>query len=135
MSVPKLLARVVLLIACIALLVPAVFAQYRASLIGRVTDPSGALVPGAKLTLTDVETNRQLNLTSGPDGSYSFQQLAPSTYILTAEAPGFEPKTLDNINIRAEQANSVDVQLTAGGGNQTVTVLPPTTVLSKCVAP
>src|SRR5438270_1511474 len=122
MSVPKLLARVAVLLACIAILTSVSFAQFRASLIGRVTDPSGALVPGAQLTLTDMETHRQLNVTSGPDGSFSFNQLAPSTYVLSVTAQGFSPKTLDNIDIRGEQANSLQVQLTAGGANETVTV-------------
>jgi hypothetical protein len=113
---------VVLLFACLPLLASTAFAQYRARLFGTVTDSTGAVVPNAQVTLTDDETHRQLNATTGPDGTYSFNQLAPSSYTLDVKSTGFQPRKLEHIVIRAEQANNIDVMLTPGAESQTVTV-------------
>src|SRR5437868_3973443 len=121
MTFTKLLARIAVLLTCTAVSLPCV-AQYRARLFGTVTDATGAVVPGADLTLTDNETQRQLKATSGPDGNYSFNQLAPSSYKLEVTAAGFAPKRLDRLEMRAEQANAVNVVLEAGAASTTVTV-------------
>ena len=97
-------------------------AQYRASLQGTVADAQGAMIPGAQLVLTDRETNRTLTVTSDPSGNFSFNALAPSTYSLVVTRDGFEKKILDNIKIRAEQANALNVTMQVGAAAQTVTV-------------
>ena len=66
------------------------YAQYRASIQGVVTDPSGAVVSGATLTLTNLETNQKLTATTDDSGIYNFNALPPSRYSLIIEGAGFK---------------------------------------------
>jgi hypothetical protein len=111
----------------LALLVLALFvlpahAQYRASLQGTVADSTGALIPGAQLTLTDRETNHALTTTSDGAGNFNFNELPPSTYKLEVARDGFKTKVLDGVHILAEQANALNVVMEIGGKAETVTV-------------
>ncbi len=112
-----------LLVACAIFWLTAVgHAQYRTSIQGIVTDPSGAVVSGATVTLTNNETNQTLQATSTDAGSYAFNALLPSTYTITVEKSGFQKKVLDHVQVIAEQANAVNVELAVGEASQTVTV-------------
>ncbi len=97
-------------------------AQYSASLQGTVADSTGAMIPGAQLTLTDTETNHAITTTSDAAGSFTFNQLPPSTYNLAVSRDGFKTKTLNGVHILAEQANSLNVVMEIGGKAETVTV-------------
>jgi hypothetical protein len=97
-------------------------AQYRASLQGTVTDPSGAVVTDAAVTLTDTETNRTLAAVTNSSGVYVFTALAARTYSLAVEKAGFKKKVLDDVRIIAEQSNSINVELELGETTETVTV-------------
>jgi hypothetical protein len=98
------------------------FAQYGASLQGSVIDPQNAMIPGAKLTLTDTETNRTLTAQSNDTGTYVFSNLAPSLYRLEVTRDGFKKKIIDHFKLLAEQANNLNVVLEVGGTAETVTV-------------
>lgn len=97
-------------------------AQYGASLQGTVTDPTGALVPGATLTLTDKETGRVLTTQSNDAGTFLFGALGPSNYSLAISRNGFKTKTIDNVKVLPEQSNGISVVLEVGAASQTVTV-------------
>ncbi|MBV9180927.1 MAG: carboxypeptidase regulatory-like domain-containing protein, partial [Acidobacteria bacterium] len=97
-------------------------AQYRASLQGTVTDPQGAVVAGAKVTLVDTNTDHTLASISDGNGIYQFHALPPAPYRLTAEAQGFKQKVLENVQIIPEQPNALDLQLEVGGSQDIVTV-------------
>ncbi len=114
--------RAVVLIACGCLMTVAAHAQFRASIQGAVTDPTGAVVPGATVTLTDTANGHVLTATSTGNGVYTFNALPPDRFTITVTATGFKKKTLDNVQIRPEQANAVNVQLELGQSAQTVTV-------------
>ena len=98
------------------------FSQFRASLQGTVTDPTGAIIPGATVTLTDNATNHTSTTTSSGSGVYTFNALPPDQFTLTVTASGFKKKTLSNVQILPEQANAVNVTLNLGQTTQTVTV-------------
>jgi hypothetical protein len=70
--------------------VPVLHAQYRASIQGVVTDPSGAVIPGATLTLTDTGTNETQVRTSDAAGIYNFNALPPDVFTLAVEKEGFQ---------------------------------------------
>jgi Carboxypeptidase regulatory-like domain/TonB dependent receptor-like, beta-barrel len=118
----SLAARVVLLIVSIVASATLVQAQYRGSIQGVVADPTGAVVSGATISLTDKETNRTLTATSNGEGIYNIGALPPSHYLMTIEKTGFKKKVLEDLPIIAEQANAVDVTLELGESTQTVTV-------------
>ena len=111
-----------LLAAAILLMSPAAYAQYRASIQGTVTDTQGGVIPGAKVTLTNLQTNDAQERTSNEVGVYNFNALPSSTFKLVAEKDGFQTKVLDNLHIIPEQPNSIDVKLEIGQVAQTVTV-------------
>ena len=104
------------------LLAPWVHAQYRASIQGSVTDSTNAVVPGAKLTLTDIGTNETRVRTSDASGIYNFNALPADIFRLVVEKKGFATQVLDKLALIPEQPNSVNVVLQVGADTQTVTV-------------
>ena len=119
---PILAVRVALLIVSIIASTALVQAQYRGSIQGVVTDPTGAVVAGATITLSDKETNRTLTATSDGAGIYNIGALPPSHYSVIVEKAGFKKKVLDDLVLNAEQANAVDIVLEIGQASETVTV-------------
>jgi len=97
-------------------------AQFRAAIQGTVTDPAGAVVPAATLTLKNNETGRTQTATAGDEGFYRISELPPGRYTLTVEKAGFKKTTFENLTVNAEQVQGVDVVLTAGEVAETVTV-------------
>jgi len=111
-----------LLIPILSLCAVCTYAQYRASIQGVVTDPTGAVVSGVTLTLTNLDTNQKLTATTDDNGIYNFNALPPSRYSLSVEATGFKKKVLENVGIIAEQANALNVQLEVGQVTESITV-------------
>jgi len=107
---------------CFAIFLSSAHAQYRASIQGVVTDPQGAVVSGATVTLTNHETGQVLTTTTNDSGIYNFGALGPSQYGITVEKDGFKKKVLDNVGVIAEQANALNIQLDVGQVSETVTV-------------
>src|SRR5271157_3668567 len=95
----SLAVHVVLLIVSIVASAVLVQAQYRASIQGVVTDPTGAVVAGATLTLINPATGEKQVRTSDASGVYNFNALAAAgaSFRLVVEKTGFEKKVLDNI--------------------------------------
>ncbi|HVZ83581.1 MAG TPA: TonB-dependent receptor [Terracidiphilus sp.] len=104
-------------------------AQFRGSIQGTVSDPTGAIIPGATVTLKDLQTNQVLTATSNGSGVYTFNALAPDHYSLTVEREGFTKRVMPDIQIVPEQVNSVNVHLQVGAAQQTVRVSAETTPL------
>ncbi|QMV19400.1 TonB-dependent receptor [Granulicella sp. 5B5] len=93
-----------------------------ADIVGTVTDPTGALVPNAKVTLQNVDTHEQRNAVSNSTGDYLFTLLPVGRYIVTVHASGFKTSTVSNLAIEAGDRARADVHLATGGENDTVTV-------------
>jgi len=111
-----------LLLVLTLLFAGAAHAQFRTSVQGVVTDDTGAVVPGATLTLKDNGTNATLTSTSSGSGVFNFNALPADTYTLTVEHAGFQKKVLANLQFIPEQANALTVQLAISGTSQEVTV-------------
>ena len=114
--------RAVSTVACIILSAAMAHAQYRASLRGTVSDPQGAVIAGATVTLVNTDTNHVMVSTSDGNGIYIFNALPPAPYRLTVEHQGFTKKVLEHVQIIPEQLNALDLQLEVGQVSQTVTV-------------
>jgi hypothetical protein len=93
-----------------ALVAPRAAAQSTGSIVGQVTDLSGAVVPGAKIVVTGVETGVQRPTTSTSDGYYSVPSLAPANYVVSAEIAGFK-KTV-SAAMKVDTTATVRVDLT-----------------------
>jgi len=91
------------------------------SIMGFVKDPTGALIPGVKITLTNTATNAQLSTLSNENGRFEFPQLAPARYSLVVESPGFK-RTILNALVEVDQITHADVTLQIGDIVQEVEV-------------
>ena len=102
---------------------PLSFAQsFASSITGLVTDPTGAPVQGAAVELKNMATNDIHPASSGPNGSYDFQNLAPGTYQISVTAQGFKTFIQQNLTLRANTGASVNVPLEIGGTEQKIEV-------------
>ena len=101
-----------------------------ASLSGTVTDPSGAAIPGAKLTLTNEATGFQSNFVSDGTGAYSFRNLTPGKYGLNVSAPVSRSTAQKGIELAVNQAARVEVHLPVGKTDETVTVTADTSLMN-----
>src|SRR5438067_11737589 len=97
--------------------------EFRGSVTGKVTDPNGAIVPGATVTIKNVETNVENSVTTNEDGSYSFPLLQPGHYTLTVTAQGFSTSTREGIEVRVAEKLTLDMQMQVGGATANVTTV------------
>src|SRR5580658_2533466 len=88
------------------------FAQAgRGSISGLVSDPSGAIVSGAKVTALDHATGVALHTVTNAAGLYSFVSLNPGTYVVTASQKGFESVAQKNVLVTVDQVSTVNITL------------------------
>lgn len=108
---------------CLLLLLVAakVYGQDTASLLGRVTDASGAVVPGATVTATNIDTNVSVSRVSNHDGEYNIPTLRPGRYKIVVALQGFSEFVQNDINLQVGTNQRVDAKMTAGS-TETVTV-------------
>ena len=100
----------------------AAWGQGISSVSGTVTDPTGAAVPGAKITATEVDTGLTRETVSSADGLYVLSSLRPTAYQLAAEAPGFRQFKQTGIILQADDTATINIKLAVGSINETVTV-------------
>jgi Carboxypeptidase regulatory-like domain len=92
------------------------------TLLGTVTDASGATVAGAKITATQTSTGSVHQSTSNDSGNYTFPDLPPGNYNVTVEATGFKKATQEKIDLVSNSATRVDIALQTGNVSETVLV-------------
>ncbi|MBM3810845.1 MAG: TonB-dependent receptor [Acidimicrobiia bacterium] len=114
------------------LLHTSLFAQgVRANLVGRITDESGAVVQGVKVSATNAGTNETRTMSVGEAGEFSFPQLLPGQYTLTAEQTGFRKEVIRGILLETGQSARIDVILKVGSVTETVEVTAATPLISS----
>lgn len=113
----------VLLAALIFVVSACVFGQTmgNAALGGTVTDPSGAVVPNATVTVTQEGTGVARTATTNASGLFSVSPLTPASYAMKVQAAGFKA-IVERVTLLADQARTVNIQLQVGAAAQTVTV-------------
>ncbi|PYS66175.1 MAG: hypothetical protein DMF76_01010 [Acidobacteria bacterium] len=97
--------------------------EFRGSITGKVTDPNGAIIPGASVTIKNVDTNVQATANTNDEGSYEFRLLLPGKYTLAVTAQGFSATTREGIEIRVADKLTLDVSMQAAGVTGMVTVV------------
>jgi hypothetical protein len=98
-------------------------AQTTAQLTGTVQDNTGAVIPGAQITMVNDETGRARVVQTNNDGLYAFPALEPGSYTLKASAKGFQPKEIVGIMLHAGDERTIAAfSLTVGNAAETVTV-------------
>src|SRR2546422_3170907 len=94
----------------------------RATVVGRVTDETGAVVPGAKITITNVGTNDSRSVIVNDSGEYAMPQLAPGQYTVIAEYAGFNKVVRSGIVLETGQQARIDIALKVGTVSEEVEV-------------
>src|SRR5450759_961667 len=110
---------------CALLLLTAGFGYSQAvnaTLLGTVTDSSGAIVPNAKVTITEVNTGINRSGQTNESGNYTFPDMPPGQYSVTVEVSGFKKETRKDIALTVNSSTRIDVQLTPGNVTETVEV-------------
>ena len=115
---------VILLLACLLLLlaVPMAAQTFNAKILGILKDPSGAVVPGATVTLENKTSGFHRESTTGSDGQYIFFDVPVGTYTIRAGAKGFSTQTVDNVKVEVAQSLQVDLHLKLGKASEVVNV-------------
>src|SRR6266478_8048041 len=100
---------------------PAV-AQTQAGISGVIHDPSGAVIPGVTVTVTNPATNFVRSAISNEAGVYNFPVLQPGVYNIKVELPGFRTIEQNNVELKVQQSARLDFTLQVGELSQTVEV-------------
>src|SRR5204863_8740464 len=92
------------------------------SLAGTVTDPKGAVIAGATVTLTSNETKQQFDAQSNGEGTFTIPPLGCGMYTATVAAQGFKTVKVTDIKIDAGNPSSIGIALEVGAATETVTI-------------
>jgi hypothetical protein len=106
----------------LAAAIPAVAQQGRGSYFGTVTDTTGAAVPGAKVTLTNVATNTSVATETNNDGIYTATALQIGEYTIQVEKSGFKRAVRSGLTLQVDQRGQIDFRLDVGGVAETIEV-------------
>ena len=113
----------ILLITHHSLLITAEAQSATATLSGTVEDEKGAVIPGANVTVVNINTQASRQATSNGEGYFVFPLLPPSAYMLTAEGQGFAPIRIESIVLNVGDVKSLQIQLKAGSISAQVQVI------------
>lgn len=117
----RLVASIALALGC--MYIPAAQAQEtRGSIQGRITDSTGALIPGAAVSATNAGTNVTVKVTSNQEGAYSLLFLMPGVYHVSASATGFKTSRQENVRLPIHERLQVDFTLQLGDVTEQVQV-------------
>jgi outer membrane receptor protein involved in Fe transport len=107
---------------CVIVSAPA-WAQFETgNVVGTIKDSTGAVVPGAKVTLTNTQTGVTNEKTSDANGSYEFFTVRPGSYVITAEKQGFSIALVDNVTVTVGARQRVDLNMAVGALTEKVEV-------------
>jgi Carboxypeptidase regulatory-like domain/TonB dependent receptor len=107
----------------VIVIIPVLYAQGPVgTLNGTITDPAGAVVPGATVVATHNSTGVESKTTSTSSGNYTLPYLPAGTYTIRVNAPGFQTSTAENVLLRVAQVMTIDIKLQVGRMNQEVVV-------------
>ena len=98
------------------------FAQANAGITGTVTDQSGAVIPGANVTVTNEGTSVSNKTATSTAGTYSVTGLIPGAYSVTIEKTGFKKSVQNHVNIEVSTTSTINFSMTNGAVNETVEV-------------
>ena len=122
---------VVLLLSCLATAFSLVAQSDRGTITGTVTDSSGALIPGAKISLTNAATGFKSDTVSTGTGNYTLPSLPVGKYMLTVESKGFSRYEQTNIEVQVAVTARVDVAMRVGAATESVQVTAETPMLNE----
>ena len=114
----------VMAIFCLVLGVGQVFAQstVTGAIRGKITDPQGAIIPNASITVTNSGTNKSQTQTATDDGTFRITNLEPGLFVVEVTSGSFAPFRQENVVVEVGQVTSLDIPLNVQGATATVEV-------------
>src|SRR5579863_7852970 len=109
-------------LAILFLFLPAAHAQITGTITGTVYDNTGAVIPGANVTITEQATQSVRTTVSDSAGYFAFPSLSPGTYTVKVEAKGFKSFEQPGIMLQASDKRNVNATLEVGQTTETVTI-------------
>src|SRR5262249_4180277 len=134
LTIKKLGLMVGVLLAAMCFLVPAMAQELRGRITGRVSDASGAVIPGATVTVRDVARATTSTFITNEDGLFDAPYLLTGTYQVTVELAGFKKSVQDNVAVAINETRALDIKLDVGAVTETVTVQEEASALSTADA-
>jgi Carboxypeptidase regulatory-like domain/TonB dependent receptor-like, beta-barrel len=101
----------------------------RGSISGTITDESGAIIPGAQVSATNVSTNVSNEAETAQSGTYHIPALPPGIYKLIAAKQGFKQALAENVRVIVGSTTTIDLKMSVGESTQSITVLGETPLL------
>ena len=118
----KGLRSISILALCILSAAPLYSQAVNATIVGSITDSSGAVVSGAKVTITETNTGIVHPLTANDSGTFTLPDIPAGTYSVAADHPGFKKEERRNIQVLTNSTTRVDLQLQPGSASETIEV-------------
>src|SRR2546426_6764703 len=103
--------------------------ESRATIIGRATDPSGAVLSGANVKATNIATNASVETVTNDSGSFEMPYLLPGVYTVTVEMAGFKRAVRESVQLRIGERIALDFTLALGDVSESVKVTADTTLV------
>ncbi len=125
---------IVTICAVLALVTPGIAQESRGNIVGRITDGSGAVVPGASVTARNQATNVSTTAVANTDGNYQIRFLNPGLYAIEATLSGFKTFERHDVEIRINDRLELDIALEVGNVSEKVSVTADTPLLETATA-
>jgi carboxypeptidase family protein len=93
------------------------------AILGTGSDPSGALIPGIQITVTNLGTNQVRETVTNETGNYRVEPLQPGRYTVSAELPGFKKEVRSNVQVEIDARVRIDFAMQVGGVTEVVDVV------------
>jgi hypothetical protein len=121
--------KILFAIALLLLSSPAWAQDPRGTILGRVTDSSGGVMPGVEIRVTNAQTGVTVAAMTNDRGNYNIPFVLPATYTVTAEMSGFKKYIREGIQVRVSETVDLNIQMEVGGINETLSITAETPLL------
>jgi len=95
----------------------------RGAIVGKITDPSGAVLPNAQVVVTNTAMGTRVNLTTNNEGMYLAPLLSPGLYQIEVTSQGFKKAVRNNVEVRVGDRLDISIALEIGAADQSITVV------------
>lgn len=113
---------ILLVLVCVCFATSAIAQSPTGAIEGQVVDPTGAVVKGATVTVTEKATNRNFTVTTTDEGFYSVRSLPPGVYSVKVEQSGFSTANVETVTVQVGQVARADIGLQVGQQSETVQI-------------